>query len=387
MALQAFKPKFVDYLLSGVAGAAKGAEIGITRRQGIKRQEAAAEATAAFKQQQLDLQREDFEASKRFRMQQESRSNLQFLETKKQSKEQRKFLKEMLGLKTEAEKDVLGFKKGLVNPVLELIGIKQAQATLEKTQTDVRLGASLIASREAKTDLDAQAQVFTEGRATVEDIQFQQTLLANAAVHIFDAETAAEMARFKALTTEWLGRGKVSNMSMFLMRSVNSWEWLAGTAETDAEKQFYVAQAIARKKDLVGALSTFDKLEYKPADITYEDRQWPRSNRVVVSGEPEFTLPESGPRPELAQPQGAGFMQQLQGMLGGGAAAPAGLPAPMQELMGPPPPPAKSQSEIQSMISFFRDEENIKELSPDDVAKLQRLGYSDEDIVAIQEGL
>ncbi len=389
MALQAFKPKFVDYLLSGFAGAAKGAEIGITRRQKTERQKAAAEATAAFKEREISLQEREEIALAKFRKMQQALGIGRLVETRagrkageKATKEAEKFrlqLQRLIGkqeieqIKTKADVTPGGsFLDRMLKRTAEVVGIQNIQSQIKSR-----------ALRDQIADVGSQfeKEKFTYTKLKDETARWDMYAKENLSIQnqraikqydtLVDLYMATEVVPLKKMYAE----KQMEDLRYYLFRSLFDPDASAEDKQEAGKGYEWLSKRFGQwtQRELG------EKVDLPPID--WEDAWYKRAKPVPGAVPPVGETKARQPLPILGGPTG------IEPLQGGGGRITAGLPAPMQELMGPPAPPAKSQSEIQSMISFFRDEENIKELSPDDVAKLQRLGYSDEDIVAIQEGL
>ncbi len=386
MAVNVRREGILDYILAGGAGIAKGVQTGLEQRKEAERKAAVQKAlddyrtaTLGIQERGLDIEEEGQKLLTRQRMQQNAATMLMpWL--------QDRFMRKQIKARGKEERKTLEFKAGLPSIGKDLLDIQEQQVKIRGMETDVLLGESLIKQRGDITALNEQKFLFEQEKETTDNVQFRIEMMAEAAKTIFTAETAAEMTRFKALTDEWLKQGDLSGASMFAMKSKNFWEYMAATAETDAEKQAAVGQIQQADKTLVEMLKKFDQIEYKPAQVTYEKKIW-RADKVGFEGQPSLTLPERGARPALAEPQGRGFMDKILGFMGEqqAPAEQAALPQ-FTEPIGLPDPFRATSEEKQEVIDRFKTAK-IKKLNAETIRRLEIGGFTPEDIAEIKKAI
>jgi len=382
------KPGVLDYLLSGFAGAATGAQKGIQTRQAGQAQARAQTALEDFQTRQLDI-KEDALALDRLQGQQAQGFRMaQLLETRAGRKasekqaEATRALQKALGLTFPQRKELKeldaelkpggSFIDKLLDRTTKAVGIQNTQ--------------SMINSRDIRDGIAGQAADLAGRRFDLD----KSTRTLDAALKVAELEYQPQAAKWiaeqkLAMNRNWGG------MSDEDKNFINTGIWVLATAlDSDNEQMHRIAQVFTKEMETFWGDRNYDfpkvKFELKRKRVFgFIPRPFAKES-VPVVGEPEGELQPGQLGPTQPTTRGAPELGQQPSIFDTGQGdVIQGL---MSEL-GMATPGTNKQvllSQIPGIISEYKSR-GRKKLTTEDKANLKSLGYTDADIKKIQAGL
>lgn len=402
------KPGLIDFLLSGFAGGATGVQKGLSARQQREATQKQQDILNQFRERELTQEEQDAEALKRFRMQQIGVQGLQLLFGKQSAKAQRELQKE-LGTTFDQKKILEQIRKGgAVDPVDVDIKRRAEEAAIQKVQAET-------IEIQDRVELDRAQNAFEESRQEAQDIFEINKLRGEFAFKVFEAETAAGIAKYNASVRQLTTQKTIHPFTKQAMREVSDWTWFAMTAKTDEDKQIALQRRDTADKDYEQAINKFEEgVEYKGQKLRFEKKRTgiPGLRRIPLIGGlfgGEEDIPSGGQGEFIVAPQ---QQQQLPPLdpgargkqLGGVFESIFGVPFNQPETPAVTPRLLGDQdaSLIQSLLQQRQTgtpQQDISDaiaaakrgkktsLTEGDKEGLRQLGFSDADIKKVEAGL
>lgn len=376
------EPQFVDYLLSGLAGIGKGVVAGTAQRQERERQESIQAALEEYRSAALEQGRRQFQQTHAFNV-----ANL--WQQRSQYKSGQEFQKEMAKLNLEHKKEFAKYEKGLETGdgfLSKLLGgmTPRDLALMQKDVAQTRLYNAQAESKMLETQLERDKGTLPWKTFEYDKIKDGLDREMEWSKLNLNIQNQQAIAMFKAATDMLARRDFVPMHATMKMEYLHYLRYRAfvDPDATKEERQSAIKEYNSVGKSFSKWLDTNMGVKQDFGTLEWEDgwfRTFEMRQGISPSTEqPPVSLPPWPGPTGITPREGGGFDIQ------------SGLPDFLQFFgqgqQQQAPPVTRTVVDITNMIQKFQ-QRKIKSLTQEHIDGLRQVGFDDEQIAQIQEGL